>query len=86
MFNKSAIMRAAWKTYNRDYKWRGAFNPTMFARCLGIAWAYAKAEAKPLTPAEAIRQQIEQLQYKSSRINIVPMQRALEAQYSAMCA
>ena len=86
MHNKADIMKAAWVTYRRDYAWRGAFNRKMFARCLGIAWAYAKATAKPLSPKATIRREIEYLSYKSARINTVPMQRALEAQLASLGA
>lgn len=86
MHNKSEIMKAAWATYKRDYAWRGAFNRKMFARCLGIAWAYAKAAAQPITPKEVIRQEIAFLSYKSARINTVPMQRALEAKLASLGA
>jgi hypothetical protein len=86
MLDKSGIMKAAWKSYNRDHAWRGAFNRVLFSRCLGIAWAYAKASVKPVSPIDAIKQEIHLLSYKSSRINTVPMQRALEAQLASIGA
>ena len=42
-YNKSEIMKAAWKTYNMSKRWVASYQKT-FGECLKAAWANAKKE------------------------------------------
>lgn len=94
MFNRSAIMKAAWESYRRWHAVREsihgprAFDRNEFRFKLQIAWRDAKLAA--LTPlqrrAEAIRAEIDGLKYKSLQINTTPIRARLEAELSALAA
>ena len=92
MFNRSAIMKAAWEMWSDFYENRPHIKRKLvrsdFAFYLAVAWRNAKAEMQ--TEAEnrenAIRAEIAGLPYKPLRIDIEPRRRALETELTAIAA
>lgn len=92
--NRSAIMKAAWDSYRHWHAVREsihgprAFDRNEFRFKLQIAWRNAKLAAMSDIQRRraAIRAEIDGLKFKSFQINIIPTQRRLEAELSALAA
>ncbi|MBU0584749.1 MAG: hypothetical protein KKB66_18490 [Alphaproteobacteria bacterium] len=88
MFNRSEIMKVAWAVCRTHYTFNGRFifRREHFAKALKQAWASAKlasgalpaAEVAKIERASVIRDQIDALKYKSSRMNVEPTRQRLE--------
>ena len=94
MFNLQEIMKCAWRIFRNWYRYgveRGRF-PICFGAALKAAWAETKRsltlKLKPtvqkLARIEAIKDQIENLKWKSFRYDIVTMERNLRAELSEL--
>jgi hypothetical protein len=92
MFNRSAIMKAAWEMWSDFYENRPHIKRELvrsdFAFYLAVAWRNAKAELKTEGErrADAIRAEIAALPYKPLRIDIEPRRRTLETELAAIAA
>lgn len=94
MFDKAAILRAAWANYRRRHNTRAAihgpqsFDRADFAFMLQIAWADAKHAA--LSPREqeiaVIRGELDALNYKPARVDTTAARMRLRARLSALAA
>ncbi len=89
MFNRSEIMKAAWRHYRTTFtrSWiKAPVDRAKFAFCLACVWQRAKEAL--MTPqdrrADAIRGQIDALKYKSFQINIEPRRLALERELASL--
>lgn len=86
IYNRSEIMKAAHR-YAQAYKGRDWSYAYLIKHGLKMAWAATK---EGLTPAqrraEAIKAEIEALNYKPARYDIMPAKRRLEAELSALAA
>jgi hypothetical protein len=93
-FDRAAIMKAAWASYRSWHATRESihgprpFDRSEFAWRLQIAWRDAKRAAMTANDRrrDEIHSQIELLKFKSGAINIEPIRRNLEAQFSAVPA
>lgn len=91
MFNRSEIMKAAWASVKGFYARRNMafrFVQSDFNYALRCAWAAAKRETMTVVEIHAadLRTELARLPYKSSRINIEPRRRQIEAELSAIAA
>ena len=90
MFNRSEIMRRAWDMQSpcRRFGTRRPFDRDDFAFYLACAWREAKAAQ--MTPAarraEAIKQELALLSYKSARVDIETWRRSLELELAGLAA
>lgn len=90
MFNRSEIMKAAWARWNSHFAARPhlvrKFNRSEFGFYLAQAWRAAKAAQMTASESRAdrIAVEIDRLKYQSSRVNIEPRRRALEAEAAAL--
>ena len=89
MFNRSEIMKAAWRHYRTMFARPGyphTFSRASFAYCLRCAWQ--RAHEALMSPkerrADAIREQIDSLKYKSFQINVEPTRQRLERELAAL--
>jgi len=97
MLNRSAIMQTAWADCRKRSTFNGKFifgrnGRNTFAKCLRQAWLDAKAAAgdeiaaRRIERAASIRDRIDDLNWKSARINTDPRRRALQAELVALGA
>ena len=94
MFNRQEVMKRAWRIYRDWYRFgveRGRFH-ICFGAALKAAWAEMKRsltiKLKPtvqkLARIEAIKDQIENLKWKSCRYDIGTMEQNLRAELSEL--
>lgn len=96
VFNRAAIMRAAWRHYRNTYEMFGKpkFDRNGFRWAMQMAWFEAKKAARlaavpaevKQARAEAIRAEIDGLKYKSFQINTAPMHDRLTAELRSLAA
>lgn len=92
MFNRSAIMKAAWAKWNAHFAARPHLarkrNRSDFGFYLAAAWREAKTAQMTATErrADSITTEIEHLKYQSSCVNIEPRRRQLETELAALAA
>jgi hypothetical protein len=94
MFNRSEIMKATWSACRRSYTFNGRFHfrRENFAKALRQAWVDARRADGSLSPAiaakldraDAIREQIDSLKYKSFQVNVEPTRQRLERELAAL--